>query len=242
MDVMSRLPGKAAMGCLSAQRRGLAGSGFGGSSPLSFKSHQSERGMILNVFMGPKTARRIPQNYMAFMKRNRRGHKLNVPTLYEVFTERMRPEKDLAFGDRFLSKRSHDVDELFPHQENPYDDGRDYKMGNRTLVEDLTPHLLHHVDDRVSEAVIRYHVALVAKHASTVEDLMVYCTQWGWRERMESLSSRLIVHHLVLLASVVSSQHDLRQFRIGSTQTRGLLRTSSGDRFFALPGQPQSYA
>eukprot|EP01064_Diplonema_japonicum_P032858 TRINITY_DN629_c3_g1_i1.p1 TRINITY_DN629_c3_g1~~TRINITY_DN629_c3_g1_i1.p1 ORF type:complete len:249 (+),score=51.44 TRINITY_DN629_c3_g1_i1:30-749(+) len=190
---------------------------------------------------GPAMAQRKKMGHMSYCRRNRTEHMVGVPFLFDVYTQRMRPEKDLPFGNKFFSRLSADPDQYFPQVENPYEDGRSFRISTDAKLSDLSPYLLHEVDDRISEAEIRHDVAVVAQNCPTVQAFLELSQTWGWLERMEALSSRLVVHHLRLLTTVISSQYQYTELRRRFTTEQGILRTASGDRFYALPGSKQTY-
>eukprot|EP01062_Namystynia_karyoxenos_P009736 TRINITY_DN13442_c0_g1_i1.p1 TRINITY_DN13442_c0_g1~~TRINITY_DN13442_c0_g1_i1.p1 ORF type:complete len:311 (+),score=104.75 TRINITY_DN13442_c0_g1_i1:91-933(+) len=190
--------------------------------------------MVRKVLSGPPHARPA-MNFHSAVNRNRVAHQTGVPTQQEMVWHYARPDLDTPFGDKFFSLRQRDPDEFFPRTDNPYADGRDFRMGRHTLVADLTPHLLEEVDDRVPAEPITSGVAAAAGLARTAGELAQRCgSEWGFSDRLDAVSGRLVGHHLRLLCHVLCSQHDLREQRRKHTEEHGILRTYDGDRFFAI--------
>ena len=147
---------------------------------------------------------------------------------------RMRPEKDIAWGHKYFSRRSKNPDELFPEISNPYETGRGYMIGLGARLEDLTPFLMHHVDDRVSEAEITWGVRHVAREAPLVRDFLQRSEEYGWLESLEARSSRVVLHHLRLLCQVLQDESRARELRQTFTKERGMCKRGDPRKLWVL--------
>eukprot|EP00755_Sulcionema_specki_P027072 Sspe_Gene.16442::Locus_5799_Transcript_1_1_Confidence_1.000_Length_940::g.16442::m.16442 len=223
------------------QRRTLMG--LGGSLKLTMRSApQGGQAPLHYLLLGPRNARRLRENFHQYTKRNRVKHNTGVPTIMEAAMHRDAPVKNLPFGDKFLSARQEDLDRFFPQETNPYEDGRDYKMGSATLVLDTLPHLLDVIDDRIPEEHITREVRALSSHVASLGEFMHRVNrEWGLLERLEAVSSRLTVHHIRLLSAVVLRQEQYRHTRRMLVDTEAVLRTSTGFRYYALPGYSHDF-
>ena len=139
-----------------------------------------------------------------------------------MFMERARPERDLPWGEKYVSLQSKNPDEYFPEIGNPYDDGRNLMMGGEAELGDLLPFLLHHIDDRIDAATVVHGVLAVQAHSPTVNAFVERSSEWGWLERMEAVSSRVVVHHVKLLTQLVQTQEAMRKHRAEFSKKWGM--------------------
>eukprot|EP01061_Rhynchopus_euleeides_P047062 TRINITY_DN9241_c0_g1_i1.p1 TRINITY_DN9241_c0_g1~~TRINITY_DN9241_c0_g1_i1.p1 ORF type:complete len:254 (+),score=70.46 TRINITY_DN9241_c0_g1_i1:45-806(+) len=239
-------PAACARNALQTQRRtrinntkGMSGMAYANSKFLSVRKKNQQMSHILEMLRGPKSANRRSQNPDSVAAWMRTHEMKGVPWEWDVFMHRMRPEKDISWGQKYFSRKSKNPDEFFPDIGNPYEDGRNYSIGLGARIADLTPYLLHKVDDRISMAEIRSGVARVAEHAPTIRDFLRLSEQWGWIEEMEAVTSRVVVHHLRLLTQCLDGQATARETRQKFTTEYGILHTGAGVRFYAPPGQPK---
>eukprot|EP01063_Lacrimia_lanifica_P024227 TRINITY_DN32175_c0_g1_i1.p1 TRINITY_DN32175_c0_g1~~TRINITY_DN32175_c0_g1_i1.p1 ORF type:complete len:280 (+),score=95.34 TRINITY_DN32175_c0_g1_i1:53-841(+) len=215
-----------------------------GVNPMAFMHQRVMYGRmadcILKAMAGPKGAHRLLQNYHWTAKKLRINEYYGLPSTFELYNERMRPEKDLPHGQKFFSRRASSLEDYMPQVENPYDDGRNFCISSAARTVDLLPFVLHEVDDRISEAKIRRDVKAIAELAPTIADFIDRQQQWGWEERAEALSSRVVVYHIRCLAQVISSQEKLRGLRKEFSENHAVLRVMDGSRFYAFPGTEEA--